>query len=58
MKETNNKEKQDNKAYCETCRYYKQSFLVPCEGKCKVLRVKRFGDSNVCTFYEKEQKQL
>lgn len=57
MKKTNNKEKQDSKAYCETCRYYKQSFLVPCEGKCKAVKIKRYWNSKVCQFYEKEQKE-
>ena len=42
---------------CENCKYYKQNILIPCQGKCKVARVKRNWNSKSCQFFEKRKKK-
>lgn len=43
------------KAMCGECKYYKQNILIPCQGRCKVARVKRNWNSKSCQFYEKRE---
>ena len=47
----------DDFKMCENCKYYKQNILIPCQGRCKVVRVKRNWNSNSCQFYEANEQQ-
>ena len=40
---------------CENCKYYKPNILIPCQGKCKVVRIKRNWNSESCQFFEEKE---
>ena len=43
---------------CENCRHYKPDVLIPCQGNCKVTRIKRNWYSKGCQFFEKREDKI